>query len=35
MYEKKYNPIYIDAVSQNNTNVNTIFTMPGLVESSG
>ena len=31
MYGKKYDPIYVDAVSQNNTNVNTIFTAPGLV----
>ena len=28
---KKYDPIHVDATSQNNLNINTIFTSPGLV----
>ena len=30
-YGRKYDPIYTDALSANNTRVNTIFTSPGLV----
>ena len=30
-YGKKFDPIYVDAVSSNNTSVNTLFTSPGLI----
>lgn len=31
MYGKKFDPIHADSVATHNTNVNTIFTSPGLV----